>query len=123
MNKHVKLLAALYLLWGAMGLLALLFLLILTVFGAGLAATDNVRAGMILGILGSIVVLITTVVSLPNIIAGMGLLKYAQWGRILALILSFLNLFSFPIGTALGGYGIWVLFQPETIAMFQERGR
>lgn len=38
--------------------------------------------------------------------AGWGLMERASWGRIVAIIAAFCNLFSFPIGTALG---IWTL--------------
>lgn len=38
--------------------------------------------------------------------AGWGLLKHAQWGRIVAIALAFLSLLKFPFGTALG---IWTL--------------
>ena len=44
-----------------------------------------------------------------GIIAGVGLLQRAPWARILALIMGFLSLISFPFGTALGIYTIWVL--------------
>jgi hypothetical protein len=38
--------------------------------------------------------------------AGWGLLKHAQWGRIMAIVMAFLSLLKFPFGTALG---IWTL--------------
>jgi len=44
-----------------------------------------------------------------GIVAGVGLLQRAPWARILALIMGFLSLLSFPFGTALGVYTIWVL--------------
>jgi len=44
-----------------------------------------------------------------GIIAGWGLLDRQYWARILALILGFLSLLHFPLGTALGIYTLWVL--------------
>lgn len=38
--------------------------------------------------------------------AGWGLMDRAQWGRIVAIVVAFLSLLKFPIGTALG---IWTL--------------
>jgi hypothetical protein len=58
-------------------------------------------------------VLMICVVSLPALIAGIGLVKVRPWSRVLGIIISVLLLFSVPIGTALGIYGLWVLFQPE----------
>ena len=44
--------------------------------------------------------------------AGIGLLQYRSWGRILA-IMSILILFKFPLGTAIAIYAFWVLFSEE----------
>jgi hypothetical protein len=46
--------------------------------------------------------------SLPTIVAGIGLLYKQHWALILALILGCFKLFSFPFGTALGVYTIWI---------------
>ena len=44
-----------------------------------------------------------------GVAAGVGLLQRAPWARILALVMGFISLLSFPFGTALGIYTIWVL--------------
>ena len=44
-----------------------------------------------------------------GIAAGVGLLQRAPWARIFALVMAFLSILSFPFGTALGIYTIWVL--------------
>ena len=46
--------------------------------------------------------------TIPGIIAGIGLLQGRNWALILGLIIGILNLLSFPFGTALGVYNIWV---------------
>jgi hypothetical protein len=53
-----------------------------------------------------------------DFIAAYGLFNYRSWARILAIILGILNLFLFPIGTALGIYTLWVMFNDETKALF-----
>ena len=45
--------------------------------------------------------------------AGIGLLQYRSWGRILAIIMAVFLLFHFPIGTAFAIYAFWILFSPE----------
>ena len=45
--------------------------------------------------------------------AGIGLLQYRSWGRVLAIVMAVLLLFHFPIGTAFAIYAFWVLFSPE----------
>ena len=53
-----------------------------------------------------------------KIIGGIGLLKGREWGRILILVVSFLSLISIPFGTALGIYSMIILFNPQTIKLF-----
>ncbi len=50
------------------------------------------------------------VFSLFYLIAGWKVYKEAPAGRILGIIASILCLTSFPLGTALGVYGLWFLF-------------
>lgn len=45
------------------------------------------------------------------IINGWALLNRKPWARILTIILSILSLLSFPIGTIVGIYGLWAMFQ------------
>ena len=45
--------------------------------------------------------------------AGIGLLQYRSWGRVLAIVMSVLFLFKFPFGTAIAIYAFWVLFSEE----------
>ncbi len=59
------------------------------------------------------------VVSIAGIVGGAAVLKRKEWGRILLLIVSFLNLWRIPLGTCLGAYTIWVLFHDDTIRLFQ----
>ena len=50
---------------------------------------------------------------LPSIIGGFGLLYEKSWARIIVLIASIIHLLAFPLGTALGIYGLWVLLSSE----------
>jgi hypothetical protein len=56
---------------------------------------------------------IIIVFSIPSLIAGIGLLNKASWAMTLALILGCLKLISFPIGTAIGVYTIWVYSEDQ----------
>jgi len=57
--------------------------------------------------------------SIPGLIAGIGLFKRKEWARILTLIISIISLLNFPIGTAVGVYSIWALVHPEVIDQFK----
>ena len=58
---------------------------------------------------------------IPGIVAGYGLLRGTAWGRILALVVGFLGLVNFPLGTAIGIYTLWALIQDDAIQAFRRR--
>ena len=57
-----------------------------------------------------------------DFVAGLGLLQYRSWARILAIILGIVNLILFPIGTAVGIYTLIIMFNEETKALFNGEG-
>jgi hypothetical protein len=86
---------------------------------AGLGyVTHDEEAAPILAIIGLCVGGFLCLLSIPGIIGGIGLFKRKEWARILVLVISALHLINFPIGTAIGGYSIWVLVNSETIKLF-----
>ncbi len=70
------------------------------------------------GIVGMSLAAFFVILSLPSIAAGFGLLKHRSWARVLAIIIGVLNLFGFPIGTAIGVYTLYVLLSDETAPLF-----
>jgi len=56
----------------------------------------------------TIVAIVIILMALPSLIGGWGLLTQKSWAMTLVLIVGCLKLFSFPIGTAIGIYTIWV---------------
>ena len=113
MDTHVRIVAWL---WIANGLLSILMAVI------GLVVIN--WPGDVLNLQDSLLASFGTVCFfLPGIIAyvlaGYGLLKYKSWARILAIILAILNLILFPIGTAIGIYTLWAMFNDETKALFE----
>lgn len=117
MEKHVRLLGILFIVYHAFGLLLGFF--ILSVLSAvGVLSGDSHAAGMwaLVGLVGSSLLL---AVSLPGVIAGIGLLKRKPWARILTLVLAFFAIVNVPLGTVLAGYAFWVLMQDETDRVFR----
>jgi hypothetical protein len=118
-EQHVKILGVLNIVWGAMGALGGLVLLVIFggaygIVGAAIGHNPGAQIALpIIAIIGSILALFLLIVSVPSIIAGIGLLYLKPWARILALVISVLHLFNIPIGTALGIYGLWVLLSQE----------
>ena len=125
MAQHVKILGILHIIYGALGVfIGLLALLIMGgiagVVGVSDHSPDSALAIPILGGIGALVFIILLAISLPGIIVGFGLLHFKPWARLLTLVLSALELFSIPFGTALGIYGFWVLLKPETEQLFSQ---
>jgi hypothetical protein len=54
------------------------------------------------------------VFGIPSLIAGIGLLRQKGWARTLAIVVAILALASFPVGTIVGIYTLWVLTKKET---------
>jgi hypothetical protein len=48
-------------------------------------------------------------IAVPSIMAGVGLLYHRNWGRGLTLVMSFVRLLEFPLGTITAIYSFWVL--------------
>ena len=125
METHVKVLAILHIVFGALGVL--IGLGIFAVFGgvAGLVQMDGdddaVFVVPMLGALGGLILVVLLALSIPGIIAGIGLLSYQPWARILTIILSALDLLNIPLGTALGVYGLWVLLTTEGARLFLQQ--
>lgn len=116
MDQHVKIVAILSIVFGA--LMAFLGLVVFgIIFGAG-AASGEKDALLVTGTVGTAVGGLFVLLSLPAIIGGVGLLKRRDWGRILILIVAALSLLNVPFGTAYGIYAFWVLLNDQTRMLF-----
>lgn len=120
MKNHITILAALRIGWSAMGILTAIIVLI-AVVGGGLISGDQ-TAIAITSLVGSIIATVFLVLSLPGLIAGIGLLRLRPWSRILTIILAVFDLFAVPIGTIFGIYAIWVMLQDETVQLLEGAG-
>ncbi len=120
-ETHVKIVAWLHIILSALGLLVTaLVILVFVGIGLLLAATDGTSAMGIWAAIGTFIGVFLFLVSVPGLIGGIGLLQRQNWARILVLILSVLQFFNFPFGTAIGVYSLWALTRAETMALFGE---
>ena len=113
MESHKRVLGILYVVSGSLQMLFVFGLsMFLSTIMSFIAYELDPHEAAILELVGGILRFLPTIVivcfSLPSIIAGIGLLYKQKWALIVALILGCFKLFSFPIGTALGVYTIWV---------------
>lgn len=111
MEKHVKIVAWLWILNGLLSILmAIVGLVIVNLNTPNSGNSALITVGGLCFFLPGII---------AYVLAGYGLLNYKSWARILAIILAILNLILFPIGTAIGIYTLWVMFNDETKALFE----
>jgi hypothetical protein len=121
-QTHVRILGVLFIALAGIGLLFALILMI-GIGGAAsiVSASDTEEAALavpIIGIAGATLVMLLLALSLPGLVTGIGLLYFKPWARIAGIVLSALSLLGFPIGTVVGGYGLWVLLSKETEPFF-----
>lgn len=122
MQVHVKVLGAIFI---ALSVLGLLFALVLLVgiggfLGVAGAAGDPEAARVLpfIGIAGSVMVGVVAALSLPGLVAGLGLLYFKPWARVLGIVLAAVSLIGFPWLTIVGAYGLWVLLSKDSEHLF-----
>ncbi len=116
MDKHVNILGWLWIIFGALGILGAICIIV-SVAGGGWISDDE-TARLVTSIVAAVCGGAFFLGNILNIIAGYGLLNYKNWARILAIILAILNILSIPFGTALGIYTLWAMFNDDTRRLF-----
>ena len=122
MDKHVCILGWLYIIMSGISIL-FAGLAFVGMTGLGLFASlaeGELLALPIIMIVGFVGACIAGLLAVPGLIGGWGLLNRKSWARPLVLILGVLNLFSFPVGTALGVYTCWALISGESDVYFRD---
>lgn len=121
MRDHVRIVAYLHIVFGAINLLGGVVALsvaggmgVLTVHLAGLPGGGTWVSAAIFAALVLFVLL-----TVPAIIGGLGLLRFRPWARTLMLVISTLDLLHFPLGTALGVYGLVILLSDDARRLFE----
>ena len=107
MNKKVRALAWIYI------VMCGLYLVVGTFLCIGLLFSRDSRSGQALLVLGSGFVAFAAIYFIPGLLAGLALLRGKSWARTVIVVLSVLVILLFPVGTALGGFGLWVLLGKE----------
>lgn len=117
LTRRIDLVGYLHIAYGSVLIVLALFMLLTVTVGAFLfpfIASWAIGAGA-----SGMAALILVGIGLPSIGAGIGLIRRFAWARIAIVALAVIDLFSFPIGTALGAFSIWILFQPRASVEFR----
>lgn len=121
MEVHKRILAILYIISGSLQILGMLFV---TAFLSVLIPFIMEEAGpdaewvfvWLVPFIRIIAVVIILFFAIPSIIGGVGLLNGKPWALTLLLVLGCFKLFSFPVGTAIGIYTIYVYSQNNKVS-------
>jgi len=106
-DKHVTAVGVLDVALGLSGFVGAPFVLI-SMVGGGLATRQWDQMWFVPA-LGVAITLLILLLSIPTLVAGIAILLGASWARTAGLFAAAVNLISFPIGTPIGAYGLWVL--------------
>ncbi len=118
MEGHIRTVATLHIALSILGFFgAIILSFFFSIIGNFVGCSE---AEFVFHIIATSLSLFLFILSIPGFIAGLALYKYKEWARIVILIISALKLLSFPVGTAVGAYSIWVLVQRESIDLFNQ---
>jgi hypothetical protein len=122
MAQHLRTLSILLIVMGIAGGLISLIALIASGGPSGLMlaldSANEILAPVFVGI-----VFLNILLAAPLVLAGMGLLRAQGWARTLGTVLCALMVISFPFGSVIGAYGLWVLTSLEVEPLFEDRAQ
>ena len=101
-QSHKRTLGIIHIVYGSLIAIAFVFI--------GSFDADEILF-MVSSLIRTIFILLLVFSALPSIIAGIGLLQKKSWGVVIALIAGCVSIFSFPFGTAVGVYSIYVFVE------------
>ncbi len=113
MESHKRILGILFIVSGTLSIFGMIFVMAFFSFLFPMVlqevpAEDQWAVEWLVPMLQTIGMSVIILFAIPKIIAGIGLLNQKPWALTMALIYGCLSVFSFPIGTALCIYTIWV---------------
>lgn len=120
MERHVRVLGALYVALGALGVAGAIVLTLVFggIFGVAAASSGggpDAALGMsVLALAGVLLLGAALVLSVPAIIVGWGLLTLRAWAWLAGIVLSVLMVVNFPFGTIVAAYGLIVLLNEDS---------
>lgn len=119
-ESHKKTLAILHLAIGVIklvvfGLITLFFSTFLPFIENEVTREEGPEAAIVFDFVSSaiysIIIIVAICSAVPSVIGGIAVLKNKEFGMVFLLIAGCISLLSFPIGTAIGAYTIWVFVE------------
>lgn len=126
MERHIRSVGIINIALGVLGLLSALIYLYISGGFYGILGIKPHQEGfdyrlMPLETLMEVGILVYLLAISPLlVVAGIGLLKWQEWARLLAIPLSAINMLNVPVGTAASVYSLWTLLSPEVEPLFEK---
>jgi hypothetical protein len=119
---HVDFVGVLFIVWGALTALVGLSTLALGVGAASLATSANLAGGHVAAGVTAAAFIALAVIAIVwgggHVWLGVLVRRRRHHVRIVAILVSSIDLLLLPYGTALGGYALWVLLSERGKALF-----
>ncbi len=124
MQDHIRAVGKIFIAFGVLGAVA--SLAVLAIFGgpAGLLAFDSeakhndITTIPVERLLAAVYIAFSLFMTVPLILVGRAILHWQTWAHTAAILTASAAILLFPLGSAVGVYGVWVMFQPETEPLF-----
>jgi hypothetical protein len=123
MRTHVTVVALLMIILHGINLLiAAGFFFGFSALGALIGVSGGGGAGLLMGGLGMLFAGLFVIIGIPGVVTGLALMKHTPWARIAAIVLTIIGMLyvhTVGISILIGIYSLWVLFNAETVRMFE----
>ena len=123
MRQHVVVVGAIHIGFGIIGLIAAAAIFFGLSLAEGFIPYNEMPEGVaeFLKVLFVSLPLLFAALSTMGLVGGIGLLGFQLWARYLVIVVAIIGLLNIPIGTLKGVYSLWVLFQSDTVALFENK--
>ncbi len=111
MSKHIRIVSTILVVLGVIYLIAAGFFAIFGVLALNNQSEITDTAWLPTLLTGGLILLPLTAIGAFHLATAKAFRQGKNWSRVALWILSIVNLGSIPIGTAFGGYAIWVLIR------------
>lgn len=115
MDRHIKTLGVLNMIFGAFALVVPILVLWQNGGFAGLFSEFNEQVYAFVAVTSCVFHL---AIAIPCMLCGYHIRHLKDWARTVLTLVSAINILNVPFGSLLGVYGLWVLMMPETDPLF-----
>jgi hypothetical protein len=111
-DQHKKILGVLYVVFSSLNIVGVMFFVLLASSIIPIHVDDQ-EALLVISIVKYALISLTLVLTLPALIAGIGLLYKQDWALTLSFIIGIIGLLGFPIWTFIGIYSIVIFIMAQ----------